>query len=587
MTMFKNITKTKIISVSLLATTAFILATVSCAAQYPPAIPTKALRNTSHSENKSPNLSKNRQKLQKIIQSNFERYTAPEGSIIFKNKYFRVSPYLKLLYIKNGYYPLWLSSSKDISSSMKSLPLLIKLAHKEGLNPDYYHHDLIESIIKELTKRKNKYTLTHIAALDLFLSNVVLQIASDLYYGRYNALANINEIERSDYLDLAEVVKSSIKENTLTNLPNLLTPQSPIYTSLKKHLENYRKIKESGGWPRIPITNSKLTIGKRDPRVLLVKERLFITGDLKLKTDPETGYPWDSLYMNDDLFDETLFEAVKRFQKRHQLKIDGVIGPNTIRAMNISVEQKIKTIELNLDLWRKLPRNLGKRYIIVNIPGFHLYAFENNKIVTDMKVVVGKQEWNTPIFNDYMTYIVVNPHWNIPDSIFKDEILPELKKDPTYLERKNIKVITGWEKEDLYIDPQLIDWENFDFSTWNIRLRQEPGEKNPLGRLKFMFPNKYNVYLHDTPMKSLFNKNSREFSHGCIRVEKPLELVKFVLNNDSYWTIEKILEEIESGETKNVPLPEAIPIYILYFTAWPEKDGTISFANDIYNLIRI
>lgn len=200
-----------------------------------------------------------------------------------------------------------------------------------------------------------------------------------------------------------------------------------------------------------------------------------------------------------------------------------------------------------------------------------------------MRVIVGRLDWNTPIFSEYIEYIVINPYWNIPKTIFEDEILPELISDPSYLSKNNIKIL-GPESDSL--DPLLIDWSTVDPKSWTYRLRQEPGATNPLGRLKFMFTNKHSVYLHDTPNKRLFDRENRKLSHGCIRVEKPIDLAKFVFSGDNDWNADRVQNMINSGASRTVYLKQPIPVHILYFTAWVENDGSINFRNDIYNLIQ-
>ncbi|MGH7793053.1 MAG: L,D-transpeptidase family protein, partial [Thermodesulfobacteriota bacterium] len=235
-------------------------------------------------------------------------------------------------------------------------------------------------------------------------------------------------------------------------------------------------------------------------------------------------------------------------------------------------------IELNMERLRWLPQNLGSRYILVNLANFELYVNENNKKIMSMRVIVGKPYWNTPVFTAKMTYLVLNPHWNIPQTIFAEEKLPKIKKDPEYFSKDNIKVLSSWRPNAEVIDPSTIDWSKVTDQNFRFRLRQEPGPGNPLGRVKFMFPNAYHVYLHDTSQKYLFNKTERNLSHGCIRIEKPYELAAYVLGSDPG----RIRAMVSKGLTKNVGLPEPIPVYLVYFTAWVHEDGSIEFRNDIY-----
>jgi murein L,D-transpeptidase YcbB/YkuD len=248
----------------------------------------------------------------------------------------------------------------------------------------------------------------------------------------------------------------------------------------------------------------------------------------------------------------------------------------------VPVEERVRQIEVNLERWRWLPEDLGQRYILVNIANFELEVVEKSKPVMIMQVVVGKPYWRTPVFSDRMTYLVLSPYWHIPPSIAVKDKLPLIRKDHTYLATYDIKVFQGWGAETREIDPQTIDWSKVTAKDFNYRLRQEPGPLNALGRVKFMFPNKFNVYLHDTPSRELFGKTVRTFSSGCIRIEKPIELAEYLLGGDAKWTRENILAAIDRRVEQTVRLPEPMPVHLLYWTAWSDEEGSIQFRGDIY-----
>ena len=355
-----------------------------------------------------------------------------------------------------------------------------------------------------------------------------------------------------------------------------ILPESTVYYSLRDALTKYEAIKENGGWQPVP-GGPTLKKGNTNTRVVFLKHRLYASGDLKLfaNQNPEE-------YLNNPLFDEQLFAAVKEFQKRHGLTEDGEVGNNTINSLNIPLDYKLTSIKINLDLWRRLPRNLGDKYILVNVPAFKLFGVQKNQNVLDMRVIVGRLDWNTPVFSEYMEYVVVNPFWNIPSSIFADEVLPELQKDPDYLKKKNIELVS-LSNAAVAEGPEYVNWYEVDPNNFDYRLRQQPGAGNPLGKLKFMLPNKHSVYLHDTPMKSLFNRSNRRFSHGCIRVERPIDLAEFVFNDDDSWSGQKVQNAINSGVSNNIYLKQPIPVHILYFTVWVENDNSVHFRNDVYN----
>jgi murein L,D-transpeptidase YcbB/YkuD len=249
-------------------------------------------------------------------------------------------------------------------------------------------------------------------------------------------------------------------------------------------------------------------------------------------------------------------------------------------ALRTASADVVKTIELNMDRWRKLPDDLGERHIRVNIPSFELEVHDGKQIPIRMRVVVGSNENRTPLFSSAMKYVVFSPYWNIPESIMTKETLPRILKDPNYATRENLEVVRVSGKHVEVIDPQDIDWENVGES--DIQLRQKPGDGNSLGLVKFIFPNRYNVYLHDTPADNLFAKLTRDFSHGCIRVEKPQELAEYVLRDQPEWTPERIQGAMHAGAEKHVVLKEPIPVHILYFTAWVDETGMLHLEKDIY-----
>jgi murein L,D-transpeptidase YcbB/YkuD len=311
--------------------------------------------------------------------------------------------------------------------------------------------------------------------------------------------------------------------------------------------------------------------GDRGERVRVLRTRLIVGGDLG-----------QELNNNGDSFDNALEQAVREFQRRHGLEVDGIVGPATLEALDVSVEERVRQIELNMERWRLLPQDLGQRYVLINIPNFELDVVENGKTVMSMRAVVGRPYRHTPVFSARMTYLVLSPYWNIPPGIAIEDVLPLIRKDPNYLAKHNIKVFQGWGAETKEINPKTVDWTRVSAKNFKYRFRQEPGPQNPLGRVKFMFPNEFNVYIHDTPSQELFTKTERCFSSGCIRIEKPIELAEYVLRGDPEWTREKILAEIEKWVEQVVHLPEPIPVHVLYWTAWVDENGTIQFRKDIY-----
>ena len=265
---------------------------------------------------------------------------------------------------------------------------------------------------------------------------------------------------------------------------------------------------------------------------------------------------------------------MKRFEERHRIEPDGVVDAATVSALNVPVEQRIRTIELNLERWRWLPDPLPARYFIVNVPDFRLEAIENGKPALGMRVVVGAPDNETPIFADQMTHVVFSPYWNVPPGIAKDETIPRAERDPGFLARNNMEVV---EASGAVVDPSSVDWSNAS----GLRIRQRPGSGNALGGVKFIFPNNFDVYLHDTNATTLFDRLERGLSHGCVRVEEPHKLAQYVLRDQPEWTPEAIGAAMKSGQEKHVKLQEQIPVYIVYKTAWVH-DGGVRFLKDLY-----
>jgi murein L,D-transpeptidase YcbB/YkuD len=282
---------------------------------------------------------------------------------------------------------------------------------------------------------------------------------------------------------------------------------------------------------------------------------------------------------NDYLFDNALSEAVKRFQRRHGLLEDGVVGGRTLAALNVPVSERVRQIELNLERLRGLPESLGQRYILVNIPDFRMRVVEGDENVLDAEVIVGQPKRPTPVFSGNMSYLVMSPRWHVPYSIAVKDKLPLLRRDPYALYRQGIHIFAANGRE---VNPGMINWHGVSRRNFPFHLRQEPGSRNALGRIKFIFPNPHQVYLHDTPQTHLFGRSERAFSSGCVRVSKPVELAEYLLKQDPGWSRKKIVSVSEGKHERHVNLPESIPIHLLYWTAWVSEDGVVNFRRDIY-----
>lgn len=323
------------------------------------------------------------------------------------------------------------------------------------------------------------------------------------------------------------------------------------YKKLKDQLGKYYAIQSKGGWQPIVTDEKKLKTGMSSPVIAAIKKRLQVTGEL----------PGND---TSAVFNDTLATAIQSFQQRHGLKPDGIITPAVIKELNVSALQRMEQIIMNMDRMRWMPSRPDGNMIMVNIPEFVLHVWEGNKKAFDMDVVVGKEGHNTMMFTGNLNQVVFSPHWNVPPSIVQKEILPAIEKNPNYLAKENME-ITGHDEDGL---PEI---------------RQKPGTKNALGKVKFLFPNSFNIYFHDTPAKDLFNRTRRAFSHGCIRLSDPDKMANYLLRDDASWPPEKIQEAMNSGKEKFVKLKDPIPVFITYYTAWVDEYGQMNFREDIYD----
>jgi len=274
---------------------------------------------------------------------------------------------------------------------------------------------------------------------------------------------------------------------------------------------------------------------------------------------------------------------VERFQARNGLATDGVVGPGTLGVLNKSIDERITTIRLNLDRLKWLNERPGNRHVIINIPDFQLYFEENGTMIQTMRVITGTPKHPTPIFSDTVEYIVLNPYWNIPKSIIQKEMIPKLLRNSNAMKKQNIEIYNGWGKDAAKVDAASVDWSKYRYSkTMPYRFAQTPGTHNALGKVKFLFPNKFSVYMHDTPTKPLFKKNKRAFSHGCIRLQQPRELLKTFTTFNSNINFEEAQETLKGKKKKYFNLKEKVPVDVIYLTAWVDYDGKIQFRNDVY-----
>jgi L,D-transpeptidase YcbB len=468
------------------------------------------------------------------------------------------------IYDDRQYEPLWVSPSDHLNAEGQALYKILSEAERLGLNSkDYAYSELhwLQRTDQLFSEDRPLFRTNVLARIEVVLTNNLVKLLDHVTSGRLSP----EQVNGKWYLEderpsLTHIVTQVIDNGIVVTLESLAGGHEG-YGPLLKALERYLQIKADGGWPVIP-GGPLLAKGTSSPRVKVLRRRLAATGD-----------------MNDEpissLFDQKVMEGVEKFQARHGLSVDGIVGPKTLETLNTPVDSRIRQVLVNLERRRWMPRTLGPDYLLVNIPDFQLTAYQDGKPQMGMPVIVGKPMSQTPIFSDILEYLVLNPYWNVPRSIVIDEIFPKFQEDPAYLEESNFELV-DWDEQPMEISQLTL--ENIEAGT--IRIRQKPGPNNALGLVKFMFPNDHAIYLHDTPADHLFDASERDFSHGCIRVERPTDLAAFLLNGN--WSREEILHTIESSERRAIQLPQTIPVYILYLTAWVAEDGTLQFREDLY-----
>jgi len=484
-----------------------------------------------------------------------------------------------VFYQKREYRPAWAGSDSRFPQADALISSILQ-AYEEGLTPEYYHIKPVEALLAALRARlANNLTPdpAQVADLDVLLTDAFLLLSCHLSNGCINpVMLKAEWFAHNEKMDVTALLEKSLKENRIKETLTDLTPKEKLYTRLRPALARYRELAaQYPAWPEIPFASPSLKKGMRDGRIPAIRQRLAVLGDLPAGEN-----------INDDFFDAALVRAVLSFQTRHGLDADGVIGAKTIGAFNVSPAKRVRQIEINLERLRWSFRNPGKRYLLVNIANFELDVVEEGETVMTMRVVVGKPFWDTPVFSKKMSYLVLNPPWNIPRSIAVEEILPKVRRDRQYLLKNNIRVLrNGSTIQGQQL--QAIEWSRLSIDNFPYQLRQDPGPANPLGSIKFMFPNEFDVYLHDSPNKGLFQRSVRAFSHGCIRIEKPVELAIHLLRDSQKWTRETLLAAIREGREQTVPLPQPLPVHLLYLTAWVDGKQTVQFRDDIYGRDRV
>jgi len=492
---------------------------------------------------------------------------------IIQNEPIYMPKLVKNFYEDREYRLTWVTSTKIKPIAIIMLNAL-KNSDQEGLIPNDYHHRTILALQEKLLKgfdSKTPLSIRRLIHFDLLITDGFFMYATHLLQGRLNPLTyNPNYKQDLTVFDLALQLQSSLDDNRLEDLLSFLPPQSDDYKALKNKYILYRSILKKGGWPTIS-KGRILRRGVTDPRVAQLKSRLAASEEYEVTPHP-----------NIDYFDRHLAWALKRYQMDHGLTAHGKLDAPTVQSLNTPVTERMKTLMVNMERWRWIPRDLGRRYIVVNIARYELTYWSYGQQKAKMKVVVGKPYRQTPLFSAPMTYLVLNPYWSIPWRISVSDILPHVLEDPSFLKHRGIRVFKPVNDDFKEIDPETIKWHRLSRRGFPYLLRQNPGPQNAMGTIKFVLPNPHNIYLHGTPSYGLFNERNRAFSSGCIRLENPLLLAREILRDSPNWNRSRLIQTIRSRKTRTITIQEPVQVHLQYWTAVKSHYNQVNFLKDIY-----
>lgn len=469
--------------------------------------------------------------------------------------------FLVRFYERREFKPAW-----DATAKLDGLARAVEGSLRHGLDPEDYHATTLAELIAAARTTSDPALA---AELELLATDALGRLAFHLRFGKVNAQLiepKWNFTRNIDGLSPVRSLQALLDSADIHAALEALAPEGPYYAALMRHLEAHRRMAAAGGWPQVEAGET-LRADMRSPRVPALRARLEASGDLAPGTAPDDA----------ELFDAALEHGVRRFQARHGLDVDGAVGRRTVAAMNLPVEYRIDQIRMNQERFRWVFRDLEPRFLVVNIARFQVVLIEDQRVTWSTRAIVGRPYRQTPVFKARMTYLEFNPTWTVPPTILREDLLPDLRRDPGELQRRNMVVL---DHQGRRVDPATIDWPRVAWRSFPYIIRQEPGPDNALGRVKFMFPNPHHVYMHDTPARSLFMRAERTFSSGCIRLEKPFELVDILLAG-SEWDAPAIQQVLAAGRTRVVNLPKPITVLMLYGTAVPEGED-IHFALDVY-----
>ena len=484
------------------------------------------------------------------------------------------SKHVKKLYELNG-YSLWWVRAGEPTAQAKQLIALLRQADQKGLSAEDYDGPRWDDRLAKLKPATVQPTEADAVKFDLALTVCAMRYISDLHIGKVNPkhLAFALDVD-SKKIDLAGFIKDHVVDGS--NVAGALAqvePQYPGYRRTIQALQTYLELARKDDGEQLPAVKKAVLPGDTYPGVPRLTRLLRLLGDLP---------PGVNLPVDPPIYQGALVDAVKNFQRRHGRDRNGHIDAQTLADLNVPLSRRIRQMQLTLERWRWLPDSFQSAPIVVNIPEFRLRAYDQNfKVAVRMKVVVGKAYGHhTPVFSDTMQYVVFRPYWEVPFSITRAETVPHILRDPGYLAKENMEIVDSRQS---VVSAGTVSGEVLDqLRAGKLFVRQQPGPKNSLGLVKFVFPNSYNVYMHDTPSTELFAKSRRDFSHGCIRLERPADLAAWVLRDNPGWTPQRIQAAMNGATTQQVNLAHPIPVLIVYATAVVPEDGLVHFYDDIY-----
>jgi murein L,D-transpeptidase YcbB/YkuD len=470
------------------------------------------------------------------------------------------------LYAQRGYAPVWTSVPV-----VEQLLAALEIAERNGLDAKDYRLGTTEQALQAL-RSGQPGTVEQQAEQDIALTDSLVRLVEHLRFGRIDPVRVYSDWSlRPDAGDPVAEIGTALARGEVTALVERALPASPAYQRLVKALGAYREIDRRGGWPVVD-DGPTLKPGEHSPRVLQIRARLKASGELP------AGAPMSNV------LDPGLVEAVKAFQSRHGLGGDGEIGRKTVAAMNVSAAQRIDQIRVNLERMRWALHGLKGTYVVVDIAGYRATFVRDGQVIWESRAQVGQPVRKTPVLQSQFTNLVFNPTWTVPPTVLEKDIIPAARQDPEAVVKKGLRVL---DRERNELDPYEVDWSRYTGKNFPYVLRQDSGAGNSLGRIKFNFPNRHAVYMHDTPKKAYFGRTERALSSGCVRIDKPIELAELLLDDPQNWSQEQIQAAIGKGGTRTVMLRKPVPVLILYWTVDVDPQGRVSFKNDVYDQDRL